>query len=90
MAVARRQRIQEGSPTEAPKRAGPRRVQVTDAPGAHPLADQLLRLEEAFSQEEAEHGPRYSGKVRLAILVGAPLALWVALAGAAMGLRALF
>jgi hypothetical protein len=61
-----------------------------NASAAHPLADQLMRLEEAFSQEEAEHGERYPGKVRLAIMVGAPLALWAAIAGAALGLRALF
>ena len=92
MAVARRLRIQDGSPTEAPKRAGPRRIQQTDleTPGQHPLAEQLIRLEEAFSQEEAEHGPRYSGKVRVGIMIGAPLALWAIVAGAAFGLRALF
>jgi hypothetical protein len=65
-------------------------VQDTDvhASLAHPLADQLIRLEEAFSQEEAEQ--RYPGKLRLAIMVGAPLALWAVIAGAALGLRALF
>ena len=94
MALARRHnKTQHGpTPAEAPKRPRPRRVSETDArtEGRNPVADHLIRLEGAFAQDEAQKLPRYPGPVRLAILIGAPAALWALIAGAAIGLRALF
>jgi hypothetical protein len=88
MAVARKQQIREEAP--APKRPRPRRVRETDvfSESPNPIAEQIIRLEDAFSSEDA--APRYPGKVRLAIMIGAPAALWAVIAWAALGLRALF
>jgi hypothetical protein len=90
MAVARKHRIAEDLPSEAPVRARPRRVKDSDAfpEGANPIGDQLIRLEDAFSSDAAD-SKRYPGKVRLAILLGAPVAAWALIAWAALGLKAL-
>jgi hypothetical protein len=93
MAVARKQRALEGSTNPAPEpRARPRRVKEADAypERPNPVADHLLLLEDAFSKENAEKALRYPGRVRLAIMIGAPVALWALIAGAVLGARALF
>jgi hypothetical protein len=93
MAVARRHRVPEDPPIEeAPKRTRPRRVRDADPPaeGRNPVAEHLILLEDAFSKDPAGQLPRYPGKVRLAILIGAPVAMWALIAGAAIGLKALF
>jgi len=56
----------------------------------NPIAEQLIRLEGALSAEPGDQLQPYPGKVKLAILIGAPTALWALIAFAAMGLRALF
>ena len=99
MAVARKHQIREGASAQAAtlesapkaKRARPRKVSETDvfSQSPNPIAEQLFRLEDAFASDEARVR-RYPGKVRLAIMIGAPAALWAAIAWAALGLRALF
>lgn len=94
MALARRHRTQDGTAEATPKRPRPRPRHVNEADaqgeGRNPVAEHLIRLEDAFAQDEAQKLPRYPGPVRLAILVGAPAVLWALIAGAAIGLRALF
>ncbi len=91
MAVARRRDTPEPTSATAASRPRPRGVKAGDvyAESQNPIAEQLIRLEGALSSEAADTHPRYSGKVRLAILIGAPAALWTAIALAAMGIRAL-
>jgi hypothetical protein len=57
---------------------------------ANPVAEHLIRLEDAFAAERQDEVQRYPAKVRLAILIGAPTLLWVLIAGAVVGVRALF
>jgi hypothetical protein len=52
----------------------------------NPIAEQLMRLEASLRGDNFERYPR---KVRLAILVGAPTALWILIGLAVLGLRAL-
>ena len=91
MAVARRKELPEAAMPMAsrPKLRG---VEVGDtyADSHNPIAEQLIRLEGALTSDAADQLPRYSGKVRLAILIGAPAALWALIAWAAVGIRALF
>jgi hypothetical protein len=93
MAVARKHRVQE-APAAAPAapRAELRQVNDRDAFGDanNPIGDQLIRLETAFTSEPEQDLTPYPGPVRLAILVGAPLALWGLIALAAAGVTSLF
>ena len=91
MAVARKHQIQEAPHVEAAPRTDLRRVGDGDAfvAGHNPIGDQLIRLEDAFSADAADNAGRYPGRVRLAILIGAPVALWALVAMAALGVRAL-
>jgi hypothetical protein len=92
MAVARRKELQDTAGSPAAPRPRPRGVKDGDtyADSHNPIAEQLIRLEGALASDPAQHLPPYSGKVRLAILIGAPAALWALIAFAAMGLRGLF
>jgi hypothetical protein len=91
MAVARKHRADETAVEESTKRARPRRVGEADAfaNSRNPVAEHLIRLEGAFAPEDDAGLQPYSGKVRLAILIGAPAALWALVALGALGLRAL-
>jgi hypothetical protein len=91
MAVARKHQIQETPHGEAPPRADLRQVEAGDAFASshNPIGDQLIRLEDAFSVDAADEVRPYPGRVRMAILIGTPVALWALIAVAAMGVRAL-
>ncbi len=91
MAVARKHRIEDPASGETPERARPREMNEADAhaDSPNPLADHLLRLEGAFASDDADQGRRYPARVRLAILIGAPAALWAIIALGVIGVRAL-
>lgn len=92
MAVARRKELQEAVAHGPAPRARLRGVELGDsyADSHNPIAEQLIRLEDALSSNAADQLPRYSGKVRLAILIAAPAALWALIAWGAVGISALF
>ena len=92
MAVARKHLTDEAPRSVAGPRARPRSIRQEDVfdDSHNPVAEHLFRLEDAFASEAGDETARYPGRVRLAILIAAPLGAWGLVALAAIGLHALF
>ena len=63
----------------APRRPSLGLADAASAPASNPVLQHQARIATAFAEESAES---YPGVVKLAIVLGAPLAMWGALIGA--------